>query len=38
LISVEKQHLNEIAQLEKQTHAEHGEENVQMKAHAYVHK
>jgi len=26
------------AQLGKQTNAEHGEENVQMKAHAYVHR
>jgi len=38
LRSVEKQHLNDIAQLGKQTNAEHGEENVQMKVHAYVHK
>jgi len=26
------------AQLGKQTNTEHGEENVQMKAHAYVHR
>jgi len=39
LRNVEKQQ-QEIkqAQLGKQTNAEHGEENAQMKAHAYVHR
>ena len=35
--SVEIQHLSEISTIRK-TNAEHGEENVQMNTHAYVHR
>ena len=35
--SVEMQHLSEISTIRK-TNAEHGEENVQMNTHAYVHR
>jgi len=37
LRSVEK-HLSEISTINKTNNTEHGEENVQMKTHAYVHR